>query len=65
MRRHPTNHLGSWTGTQVSRLKRLSKQGTVETAAKNLGRTPGAVQQKAMRLGISFRAGQRAALRRG
>ncbi len=64
MAKRPTHHGSGWTATELAKLKRLAKQGTAEQAAKNLGRTPAAVQQKAMRIGISFRPGQRAALRR-
>jgi len=46
-------------------LKALAKAGTpTSQVAKKLGRTAAAVQQKAMRAGISFRAAKRAGARR-
>jgi hypothetical protein len=45
-----------WTTADLRKLKRLAKDRTpVTTVAKALGRTPGAVQQKAVRSGIAFR----------
>ena len=61
MAKHPVNDGKSWRKAELAQLTRLAKQGTAESAAKILGRTPAAVQQKAMRIGVSFRPGQRAA----
>jgi len=45
-----------WTAADLRTLKRLAKDRTAMTeVAKVLGRTPAAVQQKAMRSGIVFR----------
>ena len=43
-----------WSKSDLSTLKSLSKTDTMRAAAKILGRTPGAVQQKASAAGISF-----------
>jgi hypothetical protein len=56
MAKRPTNNGASWTAGELRTLKQLAKTGTAQAAAKQLGRTPAAVQQKAMRTGISFRA---------
>ena len=46
-------------------LKALAKAGTpTSLVARKLGRTAAAVQQKAMRAGISFRAAKRSRARR-
>ena len=46
-------------------LKALARSGTpTSQVAKKLGRTAAAVQQKAMRSGISFRAAKRSGARR-
>lgn len=64
MARRPSNDGASWSAAELKTLKKLAKEGTAADAAKALGRTPAAVQQKAMRSGISFRtaaaAGKRA-----
>jgi len=45
-----------WTPADLRKLKLLAKGRTpVPEVAKALGRTPAAVQQKAMRTGIAFR----------
>jgi hypothetical protein len=45
-----------WTTADVRKLKRLAKDRTaMAAAAEALGRTPAAVQQKAVRSGIAFR----------
>jgi hypothetical protein len=45
-----------WTTADLRKLKRLAKdRAAVTEVAKVLGRTPAAVQQKAMRSGIAFR----------
>jgi hypothetical protein len=56
MAKRPTNNGASWSAGELRTLKQLAKSGTAQAAAKQLGRTPAAVQQKAMRTGISFRA---------
>jgi hypothetical protein len=49
----------SWSASDLRGLKALAKSGISATqTAKHLGRTPAAVQQKAMRSGISFRRGR-------
>ena len=53
-------HGASWSASELRTLKQLAKTGTAASAAKQLGRSPAAVQQKAMRAGISFRAAGRA-----
>jgi hypothetical protein len=54
--RRPGNDGNLWTTSDLRKLKRLAKDRTaMPEAAKALGRTPAAVQQKAMRSGISFR----------
>jgi hypothetical protein len=54
----------SWSAGELRNLKALAKAGiSAGRSAKLLGRTPAAVQQKAMRTGISFRRGRRAAAR--
>jgi len=44
----------SWSARDVQVPKKLAKTGTATAAAKTLGRTPEATQQKAMRLEIPF-----------
>lgn len=52
----------AWTAADLKQLKSLAKSGIGATAtAKALGRTAPAVQQKAMREGISFRAKKKSA----
>jgi len=58
MARRPSNDGASWSASELKTLKKLAKEGTAMQAAKTLGRTPAAVQQKAMRSGISFRSGR-------
>jgi hypothetical protein len=55
MAKRPSNDGVSWSAGELRTLKQLAKAGTAQAAAKQLGRTPAAVQQKAMRAGISFR----------
>ncbi len=66
MARRPSNDGAGWTASELKTLKKLAKEGTAADAAKALGRTPAAVQQKAMRSGISFRtaAGKRGAAKK-
>jgi hypothetical protein len=54
-KRRPANDAELWTTADLRMLKRLARDGSVMAAAEALGRTPAAVQQKAMRTGISFR----------
>ncbi len=56
MARRPSNDGASWSAGELRNLKKLAKEGTAADAARALGRTPAAVQQKAMRSGISFRS---------
>ena len=56
MAKRPANNGASWSASELRTLKQLARSGTAQAAAKHLGRTPAAVQQKAMRTGISFRA---------
>jgi hypothetical protein len=56
MAKRPANNGASWSASELRTLKQLARSGTAQAAAKQLGRTPAAVQQKAMRTGISFRA---------
>lgn len=65
MARRPPNDGASWSARELTTLKALARSGTpTGQVAKKLGRTAAAVQQKAMRAGISFRAGRRAGARR-
>jgi hypothetical protein len=60
MAKRPSNDGASWSSTELKTLKSLAKAGTpTGQVAKKLGRTAAAVQQKAMRAGISFRAAKR------
>jgi hypothetical protein len=49
----------AWSATDLKTLKKLASNGTAAQAAKTMGRTAAAVQQKAMRTGISFRKSRR------
>ncbi|MEA3150824.1 MAG: hypothetical protein QOD56_1763 [Gammaproteobacteria bacterium] len=52
----------AWSKDDVKNLRGFAKSKLSGTqAAKKLGRTPGAVAQKAMKLGIRFRSIKRAA----
>jgi hypothetical protein len=55
MAKRPTSDGSSWSSADLKALKKLASGGSATAAAKALGRTPAAVQQKAMRSGISFR----------
>jgi hypothetical protein len=60
MAKRPSNDGASWSSSELKLLKSLAKAGTpTGQVAKKLGRTAAAVQQKAMRVGISFRAAKR------
>ncbi len=62
MAKRPPNDGASWSASELKTLKSLAKAGTsTGEVARKLGRTPAAVQQKAMRAGISFRAAKRSA----
>jgi hypothetical protein len=52
----------AWSKVDVKNLRSFAK-GRLSgiQAAKELGRTPGAIAQKAMKLGISFRSNRRKA----
>jgi hypothetical protein len=65
MAKRPPNDGASWSARELKTLKALAKSGTpTGQVAKKLGRTAAAVQQKAMRSGISFRAAKRSGARR-
>jgi hypothetical protein len=55
MPRRPSNSVSSWTTRELTKLRTLAKTTTATQAARALGRTPAATQQRAMRSGISFR----------
>jgi hypothetical protein len=60
MARRPPNDGAGWSARELNTLKALAKAGTpTSQVAKKLGRTAAAIQQKAMRSGISFRAAKR------
>jgi len=60
MAKRPPNDGSGWSSSELKTLKSLAKAGTpTGEVAKQLGRTAAAVQQKAMRAGISFRAAKR------
>lgn len=63
--RHPPNDGSSWSARELKTLRALAKAGTpTSQVAKKLGRTAAAVQQKAMRASISFRAARRPGARK-
>jgi hypothetical protein len=65
MARRPPNDGASWSARELKTLKALARSGTpTSQVAQKLGRTAAAVQQKAMRSGISFRAAKRSGARR-
>ncbi len=65
MAKRPANDGAGWSSTELKTLKSLAKAGTpTGQVAKQLGRTAAAVQQKAMRAGISFRAAKRSAAKK-
>jgi|SRR5580704_18545635 hypothetical protein len=65
MAKRPPNDGAGWSARELKTLKALAKSGTpTGQVAKKLGRTAAAVQQKAMRSGISFRAAKRSGARR-
>jgi hypothetical protein len=60
MARREKNDGSAWSASDLKTLNSMAKSGDGATAtAAKLGRTAAAVQQKAMRLGISFRGGAR------
>lgn len=65
MARRPPNDGAGWSARELATLRALAKAGTpTSQVARKLGRTAAAVQQKAMRAGISFRAAKRSGARR-
>jgi hypothetical protein len=65
MAKRPANDGAGWSSSELKTLKSLAKAGTpTSQVAKELGRTAAAVQQKAMRAGISFRAAKRSAAKK-
>ena len=56
MARAPKNHGTDWTASDVKQLKQLARENTpTRIIGHKMGRTPGAVQQKASTEGISLR----------
>lgn len=56
MAKKPENHGKDWSAADVKQLKQLAKENTpTRVAALKLGRTPGAVQNKASEEGISLK----------
>ena len=65
MAKRPATDGAGWSSSELKTLKSLAKAGTpTGQVAKQLGRTAAAVQQKAMRAGISFRAAKRSAAKK-
>jgi hypothetical protein len=65
MAKRPSNDGSSWAAGELRTLKQLAKAGTsTSEVARQLGRTAAAVQQKAMRAGISFRAAKKSGARK-
>jgi hypothetical protein len=65
MAKRPSNDGSSWSAGELRNLKQLAKAGTsTSEVARQLGRTAAAIQQKAMRAGISFRAAKKSAARK-
>ena len=65
MAKRPSNDGSSWSAGEMRTLKQLAKAGTsTSQVARQLGRTAAAVQQKAMRAGISFRAAKKSGARK-
>jgi hypothetical protein len=62
--KRPTNDGAAWSASELKTLKKLAKQNTATNVAKALGRTAAAVQQKAMRSGVSFRPAKKSAARK-
>jgi hypothetical protein len=64
-KRRPARDGAGWTAQELKTLRSLAKAGTpAGRVAKRLGRTAAAVQQKAMRAGVSFRAASKSAVRK-
>jgi hypothetical protein len=56
MAKKPENHGTGWSASEVKQLKQLAKENTpTRVMGLKLGRTPGAVQQKASQEGISLK----------
>ena len=71
MAKRPSNDGASWSATELRTLRQLAKAGTATSAvARQLGEAELAdhvvaeVLQKAMRVGISFRAARRSGARK-
>ena len=64
MAKRPASDGAGWSASELKTLKKLAAEGTAAEAAKALGRTAAAVQQKAMRSGISFRKSRRTAAKK-
>jgi len=65
MARRPPNDGAAWSARELKTLRALARAGIATgLVARKLGRTAAAVQQKAMRAGISFRAAKRIRARR-
>jgi hypothetical protein len=65
MAKRPSNDGSSWGAGELRTLKQLAKAGSATSeVARQLGRTAAAVQQKAMRAGVSFRAAKKAGARK-
>jgi hypothetical protein len=62
MAKRPLSDGSGWSASDLRTLKSMAAGGAgAVSTAKKLGRTPAAVQQKAMRIGISFRARKKTA----
>ena len=55
MAKRPSGNGVRWSAKELKLLKKLAKQGTVAQAAKVLGRSASAVQQRSSQSAISFR----------
>jgi hypothetical protein len=56
MAKRTENHRAPWTPTELKQLKQLARENTpTRVMGIKLGRTPGAVQQKASQEGISLK----------
>lgn len=64
MAKRPLSDGAGWSAGELKRLQKLARTETAAVAAEALGRTPAAVQQKAMRSGISFRKNARRTVRK-
>ena len=56
MAKKPENHGKGWSTSEVKQMKQLAKENTpTRVMGLKLGRTPGAVQQKASEEGVSLK----------